>query len=198
MNVRYAKGNWQMQRGVEEEGDSTNQMSIFPDWKGGGERWAWQVWFNEVQQRARASIKSIPKLTHWHVGLFTFWHFLCTIKHQRYVSQHWLIREATGLPRSISIQNISSRFACEFQCVCLCVLRCACVCVCLLRIPFDWPQERTRAKKLLLTDGRAGKAWPEDALLSCPAFFLSLLFQHVPLSLASVSASWQRQTSWVL
>lgn len=117
-----------IQREIEEEGDSTNQMSIFSEWKRRvGVGWAWQVWFNEVQQRARASMKSIAELTHWHVGLFTFWHFLCTIKHQRYVSQHRLIPGATELPPSISIQNISSGFtSVSFSAVY--VLCCARVC----------------------------------------------------------------------
>lgn len=117
-------------------------------------------------------MKSIAELTHWHVGLFTFWHFLCTIKHQRYASQHRLIPGATELPQSISIQNISSGFTCEFQRVC--VLLCMCV----------------YTEGLLgftLTDIRKGQglqsscsqmeelegAWPEDAPLPRPALFLS-------------------------
>ena len=153
-------------------------------------------------------MKSIAELTHWHVDLLTFWHFLCTIKHLRYESQLWLIQRPPNclslFPFKISAQCFKAWYIYIYTHIFAAYTR-ACIFVCMCAFQsgsagarFDWHWERTGAGALVFTDGGAWRslAWRR------PLLPLSALLRHcLTPSLASVSslsASWQQQTSWAL
>lgn len=136
-------------------------------------------------------MKSIPELTHWHVGLFTFWHFLCTIKHQRYVSQHWLIPEATELPYFHSKYQLQV-YLWVSMCVCVCAPLYMCVFTVAL-LGFTWltsgkdrgcraPAHRWKSRK---KPGLKMPCFLAQLSSSLSSFSTSLLLWHLSQPLGS-------------